>query len=88
MKKVLLTALLCSFIASPILASDFVVEQANMLSRITTKLESSKDDTASIEYLTKKKSCVESAANMGDLNDCIIKYPAAKSKILSHIIKD
>ncbi len=80
MKKVILTALFCTFLTSPVFANDFVIEQANMLSRIATKMESAQGDAASIDYLTQKKSCVEAAANLGELKDCIIKYPAAKLK--------
>ncbi len=82
MKKLILTALLCTFITSPVFANDFVIEQANMLSKIATKMESAQGDSASIDYLAQKKSCVEAAANMGELKDCIVKYPAAKLKAL------
>ena len=85
MKKLILTALLCTFIASPVLANDFVIEQANTLSKIATKMESAQGDAASIDYLTQKKSCVEAAANMGELKDCIAKYPAAKLKAVDTV---
>jgi outer membrane lipoprotein-sorting protein len=82
MKKLFLTALLSTFIVSPVFANDFVIEQVNMLTEIATKMENAQGDTASIDYLGKKKSCIEAATNMGELKDCVVKYPAAKLKDL------
>ncbi len=82
MQKLVILALLCTFIASPVLANDFVIEQANMLTKIATKMENAQGDAASIDYLTKKKSCVNVATDLGGLKDCIIKFPSAKLKAL------
>lgn len=82
MKKLILTVLLCTFIASPVFANDLVVEQANMLNKIAVKMKNAQGDAAHIDYLTKKKSCIEEAVTLDGLKDCIIKFPAAKLKAL------
>ena len=74
MKKLIFAILACAFIASPAFAADFKVEQTMMLNKITMKMDKFKDDANKTDFLTQKKACVEKAADLSGLKECINKF--------------
>jgi len=74
MKKLIFAILACAFIASPAFAADFKVEQTMMLNKITMKMDKFKDSANKTDFLTQKKACVEKAADLNGLKECINKF--------------
>ena len=74
MKKMILAILTCAFIASPVFASDFQVEQTMLLNNITMKMDKFKDDATKMDFLAQKKSCVKKAADLDGLKECVAKF--------------
>ncbi len=80
MKKLLVAAIACAFLASPVLANDFAAEQAKELGKIITQMDKMKDDTATMDFLAKKRNCVEKATTVEKLQECLAQFPAEKMK--------
>lgn len=80
MKKLTLGLLICTFVASPVFASDFKVEQKMLLSSIAAELHTFKGDTLKVDFLTKTKACVEEAVDIAGLNECVVKPKSAQQK--------
>ncbi|MEN8198765.1 MAG: hypothetical protein ABFR63_01700 [Thermodesulfobacteriota bacterium] len=78
MKKLIYTVIACSLITTPAFADDFAAMQANKLGTITGKLEKYKENPQIVDYLNKKKACVEHATNADEFKACIEKFPPAK----------
>ena len=74
MKKLILATLACAFIASPVFANDFKVEQTMLLNKITMKMDKFKDDANKTDFLTQKKACVEKATDLSGLKECVAKF--------------
>jgi hypothetical protein len=74
MVKLILATLVCAFIASPALASEFRIEQTKMLNNISMNMEEFTGDTNKLYFLTQKKICVENATDINNLKECIAKF--------------
>lgn len=82
MKKLILAILTFAFLASPAFANDFKVEQTMMLNKITMKMDKFKDDANKTDFLTQKKACVEKAADLSGLKECLAKFPPEQLKAI------
>ncbi len=83
MKKVIFAVLVCAFIASPVFAAgDFKMEQTMLINKITMTMDEFQNDAVKMDFLTQKKDCVEKAGSIGDLKECVAKYPAEQLKAL------
>ncbi len=71
MKKLILAAIACAFLAGPALANDFAGEQAKMLGDVIAKMEQVKNDPAQLDALTAERNCIEKATSMEDLQKCV-----------------
>jgi|GEM_PF-4302194 hypothetical protein len=71
MKKLILAAIACAFVAGPALANDFAADQAKMLGDVIAKMEQVKNDPAQLEALTAQRNCVEKATSMEALQKCV-----------------
>jgi hypothetical protein len=78
MKKLILGTIACAFLVSPALASDFAADQAKELGKIIAKMDTVKNDPVKMDFITKKRNCVEKATNVEDLQKCIAEFPAEK----------
>ncbi len=79
MKKLLLAAIACAFIATPVLANDFAAEQTKVLGDIIAQMDQAKNDPAQLDALTAQRNCVEKATTTEDLQDCM-KAPKEEPK--------
>lgn len=82
MKKLLLAVLACAFIAGPAFANEFKVEQTMLLNKITMKMDTFKDDANKTDFLTQKKACVEKAADLDGLKECVAKFSPDQLKAM------
>lgn len=80
MKKLILTTIACTFIAAPVFAGDFQVEQAKSLEKIADAMGQFKDDAAKMDFLTQQKECVVHATELKVLNDCLATLPSLELK--------
>ena len=78
MKKLILATIVCAIIVSPALAGDFAAEQAKTLGNIITQMDKMKDDPAKMDFLTKKRNCVEKATKVEELQKCLTQFPPEK----------
>ncbi len=78
MKKLILAAIACAFIAAPALGADFAAEQAKSLGDIIAKMEQVKNNPAQMDALTAQRNCIEKATKIEDLKGCMDKAKADK----------
>jgi hypothetical protein len=78
MKKLILAAIACAFVAGPALANDFAADQAKMLGDVIAKMEQVKNDPAQLDALTAQRNCIEKATSMEALQKCV--QPQAEEK--------
>ena len=74
MKTLILTTVVCAFLAGPALADEFNVEQTKMLNRIAAKMEIFQDDAAKIDFLIQKKECVQKTTDIEGLKACLVQF--------------
>ncbi len=75
MKRIIVLAIAGAFLTTPAFADTFKADQEAMLKKITAKMEKFKASPAKIDFLTKKKACVEKAKDAKGLADCKAKMP-------------
>ena len=83
MKKLILATVACTFLASPVLASEFNVVQTKLLDEIAINMEKYKADAAKMDVLVQKKECTEKAADIDGLKVCLSKFSAEKLQTVS-----
>ncbi|HID69723.1 MAG TPA: hypothetical protein EYP35_04500 [Desulfobacterales bacterium] len=74
MKKIIAAAIVCAFFAAPVYANEFAAAQTKMLGKITNKMAKFEGNAAKIDFLTKKKECVEKATDVAGLTECKAKF--------------
>ncbi len=74
MKKVLIGTIAGVLIVTALNAGEFEKKYEMMDSRIHSKMEKYKGNSAAQEFLAKKLSCVKAAKNVAELKDCKEKY--------------
>ncbi len=85
MGKLILATLVCAFIASPVLASDFQAERTKMLNKITMTMEQFKDNPNKIDFLNQKKTCVQEATDINGLQGCTTKFHPDQLKAMTNV---
>ena len=83
MKKLVLAAVACAFIAGPALAGEFNVEQTKMLDKIAGNMETCRDDAGKMDFLIQKKECVEKATDIDGLKVCLAHFPPEKLEAMT-----
>ena len=82
MKKVLIGTIAGTLMLTALNAGEFEKKSEMMDSRIHSKMEKYKGNSAAQEFLATKLSCVKAAKNVSDLKDCKEKYHPKDLKIL------
>jgi hypothetical protein len=74
MKKVFIGAIAGLIVATALNAGEFEKKSEMMESRINSKMEKYKGNSAALDFLTKKMTCVKDAKTVDDLKNCKEKY--------------
>lgn len=74
MKKIIAVAIVCAFFAAPVYANEFVAAQTKMLEKVTENMAKFEGNAAKIDFLTKKKECIEKATDAAGLTECKAKF--------------
>ncbi len=78
MKKIIAAVIVSAFLAAPVYASDFAAAQTAMLEKITGKITKFEGNEAKVDFLTKKKACVEKATDAAGLAACKTEFDPKK----------